>query len=203
MKRFDENDLAKRLGGRTPPPPPDLAARIKDGIPEHVEVPPALTAPRGTLPLIGRLPIRQRLLALAATVLVAVTAVMVARRLLLPAAAPPLEVALIASAPSLDQAAAPAPAAPAAVAPQEATAPAPVTAPLAKAAAPAPARAEAGKGLRQAAGEAATSTRMPAAASGALARHARRVAGGGRGSRGGAPGGCRRRGAAGTEGAKA
>jgi len=109
MKRFDENDLARRLGGETPPPPPDLAARIRDEIPEHVEVPPALTERPGTLPF-GRRPFPRRLLALAATVLVAVAAGLVARRVLLPAAAPPLEVALIQSAPAAEKAAAPPPA---------------------------------------------------------------------------------------------
>jgi len=158
MKRFDENDVAKRLHGQTPPPPPELAARIKRDIPEHVEVPPALTAPRGTLPLIGRLPARHRVLALAATVLVAVAAVLVARRVLLPTGGPPLEVALIESAPAPDQASAPTAAALPAVAAQEVTAAPPAAEPLAKQAAVAPARIDAGKGRREAASDAA----MPA-----------------------------------------
>jgi hypothetical protein len=156
MKRFDENDVAKRLRGQTPPPPPDLAARIKRDIPEHVEVPPALTAPRGTLPLIGRLPARHRVLALAATVLVAVAAVLVARRVLLPTGGPPLEVALIESAPAPDQAVAPTAAALPAVAAQEVTAAPPAAEPPAKQAAVAPARADAGKGRQEAASDAAT-----------------------------------------------
>jgi len=99
MKRFDENDVAKRLGEPAPPPPPDLAARLKAGIPERVEVPPALTRPAaGTLPFLRR-PLGRRLVALAAVLVVGIVANLVARRVIRPPASP-LEVALIESAPT-------------------------------------------------------------------------------------------------------
>jgi protein TonB len=104
MKRFDENDVAKRLGGQTPPPPPELAARIKGEIPEHVEVPAALTRRHGTLPFVRR-PLGRRLLALAAILLVGIGASLVARRVLRPPSGP-LQVALIDSVPSPSQEAA-------------------------------------------------------------------------------------------------
>jgi hypothetical protein len=121
MKRFDENDVAKRLGAPTPPPPPDLGARIRAEIPERVEVPPALTRPPGTLPFLRR-PLGRRLVALAAILVVGIAANLVARRVMRPAPGP-LEVALVAPTPAPGGQAAP-PAADAAATLQREPAPA-------------------------------------------------------------------------------
>ena len=96
MTRYDENDVARRLGEPAPPPPPDLAARLKAAIPNRVVVPPALTRPAaGTLPFIHR-PLGRRLVALAAILVLGVVFNLVARRVVQPPAGP-LEVALVES----------------------------------------------------------------------------------------------------------
>lgn len=154
MKRFDENDVAKRLGAPTPPPPPDLAARIRAEIPERVEVPPALTRPPGTLPFLRR-PLGRRLLALAAILVVGIAANLVARRAMRPAPGP-LEVALVVPTPAPGGKAAPARKITPRSDPQSRT-PAP-----AGAAAPAAARAEMGKARQEVAADAVLPTPVQA-----------------------------------------
>lgn len=162
MRRFDENELARRLRGPMTTTPPDLAARIKAEIPEHVEVPQALTRRPGTLPLVGRLPVRHRVLALAATVLVAVAAGLVARRVLFPAPGAPLEVSLVAPGPATEPEAGPTAAAPAAATPQVVATAAPAGGPPAREQAAPPARDELAKGRQEAAGDVAEPFRPPA-----------------------------------------